>query len=334
MRFTSNDVARLAGVSQSTVSRAFKAKTSMAPETRDKVLQAAQKLSYVPNSFARGLTTQKSNIVAIVIGDLKNSFYTESLAAFSRELRDRNKHLLLFSVDAVTETDDAVRQVLEYQVDGIILTAADASMKTAQLCLNRGIPVVTFNRYVPGVQVNSICCDNVEGARMITQSLIDAGARSFLVIYGEKEATTNQDRLTGFKNALAAAGIPRDKVRMLRGGYTYEGGHKAALKGFADGQRHDAVLCLNDVMALGALDALKHQLGLRVPEDVMVGGFDDIPEAARAAYDLTTVRQPLNRMVDEALNLLGLGKQATPSTAMIRTISGGLIERGSTRRSI
>ena len=331
MRFTSKDVAKLAGVSQSTVSRAFKNDTSMAEETRLKVLNAAQKLSYVPNSFARGLTTQKSNIVAIVIGDLKNAFYTESLAAFSRELQRRGKHLLLFSVSEGAETDDAVRQILEYQVDGIILTAANASMRSAQLCLNRGIPVVTFNRYVPGLQVNSVYCDNVEGGKLITQTLLKAGARSFVVVYGEKEATTNRDRLTGFYAALDQSGIPRDEARLVLGGYTYGGAHKATLDAFANGQRYDAVLCLNDAMALGAIDALKHGIGLRIPEDVMVGGFDDIPEAARQPYDLTTVRQPMNDMVIEALDLLGLGPQKLPSTAMMRMLPGTLILRGTVR---
>lgn len=331
MRFTSNDVAKLAGVSQSTVSRAFKTDTSMAEETRQKVLSAAQKLSYVPNLFARGLTTQRSNIVAIVIGDLKNAFYTESLAAFSRELQRRGKHLLLFSVSEGAETDDAVRQILEYQVDGIILTAANASMRSAQLCLNRAIPVVTFNRYVPGLQVNSVYCDNIEGGRLITQALLKAGARSFAVIYGEKEATTNRDRLTGFHAALDQADISREKVRLVLGDYTYNGAHRATLEAFADGQRYDAVLCLNDVMALGAIDALKHGIGLRIPEDVMVGGFDDIPEAARAPYDLTTIRQPMNEMVIEALDLLGLGPEQLPSTAMMRILPGALILRGTTR---
>lgn len=330
MRFTSNDVARLAGVSQSTVSRAFKNDTSMSPETRRLVLEAAQKLSYVPNSFARSLTTQKSNIVAIVIGDLKNSFYTESLEIFSRELTKRGKHLLLFTVNSGADTDDAVRQILEYQVDGIILTAANASTKTAQLCLNRNIPVVTFNRYIPGVQVNSICCENVEGGKVITQALIEAGARSFVVIYGEKEATTNRDRLTGFYAALEQAGLPRKSAKLLLGNYTYEGGNKAALKAFGEGKRYDAILCLNDIMALGAIDALRYELGLDVPGDVIVGGFDDIPEAARAPYRLTTVCQPIHRMVQEALEMLGLGSQPLPTTAMMRTIPGALIKRAST----
>ncbi|MFT3964268.1 MAG: LacI family DNA-binding transcriptional regulator [Sphingobium sp.] len=334
MRFTSNDVAKLAGVSQSTVSRAFKNDTSMSPDTRNKVLEAAQKLSYVPNSFARSLTTQKSNIVAIVIANLKNSFYTESLALFSRELRKRGKHLLLFSIDSATETDNSVREILEYQVDGIILTAADASMKTAEICLNRRIPVVTFNRYVPGTQVNSICCDNVEAGKLMTRHLIAAGARSFLVVYGEKEATTNQDRLTGFHAALEEAGIARDNAQLTCGNYTYDGAFEAVKASFGSGDRTDAVLCLNDVMAMGAIDALKYEIGLQIPQDVMVTGFDDIPEAARPAYNLTTVRQPIERMVEEALNLLGLGEIGTASTALVRTVPGALIERGTVTRII
>ncbi len=331
MRFTSNDVARLAGVSQSTVSRAFKGDTSMSPKTRDKVMAAAQKLSYVPNSFARNLTTQKSDIVAIVIGDLKNSFYTESLALFSRELRGRGKHLLLFSVDAVTETDSAVREILEYQVDGIILTAADASMTTAEICINRRIPVATFNRYVPGTRVNSICCDNVGGGETITDRLIEAGARSFVVVYGEKEATTNRDRLTGFERALKRAGIPKKNTRLLRGDYSYDGAFNAVAKCFAAGHRADAVLCLNDVMAMGAIDALRYEIGLDIPGEVMVAGFDDIPEAARPAYSLTTIRQPLETMVNDTLDLLGLGERKTPSTEVVRTIPGMLIERSTVR---
>ncbi|MET0364960.1 MAG: LacI family DNA-binding transcriptional regulator [Sphingobium sp.] len=333
MRFTSNDVARLAGVSQSTVSRAFKNDKSMSPETRDKVLAAAQKLSYVPNSFARSLTTQKSNIVAIVVANLKNSFYTESLAMFSRKLRERGKHLLLFSIGSAAETDSAVREILEYQVDGIILTSADASMKTAEICLNRRIPVVTFNRYVPGTQVNSICCDNIEAGKVMTRHLVAAGAKTFLVVYGEKEATTNQDRLTGFHAALEEAGIPAGNATFVCGNYSYEGAFDAVVESLTSGNRVDAVLCLNDVMAMGAIDALKYRIGLHVPNDVMVAGFDDIPEAARPAYDLTTVRQPIERMTDEALDLLGLGEKGTASTALVRMVPGVLIERGTVLRS-
>ena len=333
IRLTSIDIAKLAGVSQSTVSRAFRNDSSMSPKTRQKVLDAAMKLNYVPNSFARGLATQKSNIIAIVIGDLRNSFYTESLIAFSHELNVRGKHLLLFGTRSAQETDAAVRRVLEYQVDGIIITAANTSMRTAQLCLNRGIPVVTFNRYVPGAQMGSVSCNNIEGGTMMTNLLVKAGARRFLVIHGESETMTNRDRLRGFYNALDLNAIPHENASVVKGDYTYDGAHAATLEAFADGKAADAVLCLNDIMAMGAIDALRYQLALRVPEDVMVAGFDDIPEAARAPYNLTTMRQPRNRMVHQALDLLGLGDTPPDPNDLVRTLPGILVERGTVRKA-
>lgn len=331
MRFTSNDVAKLAGVSQSTVSRVFKGHGSISPKTLEKVHDAAKKLNYVPNSFARSLTTQKSNIVAIVIGNLKNSFYTESLVTFSRELQTRGKHLLLFSVEDTSQTDDAIRQIVEYQVDGIILTAAHASMVTAEMCFNRRIPVVTFNRYIPGTPVNSVRCDNVEGGRLITSRLLESGAQKFLVVYGEKASTTNEDRLEGFRNALDIAGVSQDSARLVSGNYTYDDAFAAVKESFNDGYRADAVLCLNDVMAFGAIDALRYEIGLSIPGDVMVTGFDDIAEASRPAYDLTTVRQPIEKMVQETLDLLGLGEGGESSTSLVRTLPAVLVERGTTK---
>lgn len=332
VRLTSIDVARLAGVSQSTVSRAFRNDSSMSPKTRAKVMEAARKLNYVPNSLARGLATQRSDIIAIVIGNLDNPFYSESLSLFSRELNKRSKHLLLFGARTAKETDDAVRSVLEYQVDGVIITAANASMRTAQLCLNRGIPAVTFNRHVPGAQMASVTCDNVEGGMMMTNLLIKAGARRFIVIHGETETMTNRDRMKGFYSALDMAGIAHENALLLKGDYSYDGAHQAILQAFADGARADAVLCLNDIMAMGAMDALKFRLNLRIPEDIMVTGFDDIPQAAYGPYNLTTWRQPRNRMVQQTLELLGLGEEQPDPANLVRVLQGSLVERGTAQK--
>ena len=328
LRLTSIDVAKLAGVSQSTVSRAFRNDSSMSPKTRAKVMDAARKLNYVPNSLARSLATQKSDIIAIVIGNLENPFYAEALSIFSRELNKRGKHLLLFVARTAKETDDAVRSVLEYQVDGVIVTAANASMRTAQLCLNRGIPVVTFNRHVPGAQMASVTCDNVEGGTMMTNLLIKAGAKRFIVVHGETETMTNRDRMKGFYNALDSAGIDHNNALLLKGDYSYDGAQKALVQAFEDGAKADAVMCLNDIMAMGAIDALKYQLRRRVPEDIMVTGFDDIPQAAHAPYNLTTWRQPRNRMVQQTLELLGLGDTQTDPANLVRVLNGSLVERG------
>ena len=323
-RVTSSDVARLVGVSQATVSRAFSADSSITDSTRAKILAAARTLNYVPNSFARSLITKQSDIVAMLIGDLHNPFYTVALDEFSRRLQAVGKHLLLFNGAEPAAIDDAVRRMLEYQVDGLIITAATISMEMTALCVERQIPVLMFNRYVPGFSINSVCCDNVAGGRLAADTLVEAGGRRFAVIYGDSATTTNSDRLEGFTSRLGEHGI--SDVSESWGQYTYEGGYQAAVTLLKGDARPDALFCVNDIMALGAIDAAR-ELGLSIPQDLMIVGFDDIADAARASYRLTTIRQPIRRMVDAAMTIL-----ATPTAEPVtRTLQGRLIKRGTTR---
>jgi DNA-binding LacI/PurR family transcriptional regulator len=319
-RVTSVEVAKRAGVSQSAVSRAFTPGSSVSDKTRRKVLQAASALNYVPNSIARSLITARSNIVAMVVGDLANPFYSTVLDEFSQALQARGKHVLVFRVATGSEVDDALMDVLQYQVDGIIVTSAQVSSKMTGLCLDRGIPVVSFNRYIEGSRTDNVCCDNLKGGRLIAGTLLAAGGTRFAMIAGQRDASTNRDRMEGFFRGLRRGGIRKADVRVEPGHYSYEGGFDAALRLFEKRRgMPDALFCTNDVMALGALDALRGKLGLRVPEDVMVIGFDDIPDAARAPYRLSTVRQPREDMIARTLELLerGPGALAAPATALL-----------------
>ncbi|MGF1626955.1 MAG: LacI family DNA-binding transcriptional regulator [Alphaproteobacteria bacterium] len=332
-RVTSIDVARLAGVSQSAVSRAFTPGTSISVQTRRKVLAAAQALNYVPNSIARSLITRRSNMVAMVVGDLQNPFYCQVLDAVSQALQQRGVQVLVFRVALGSEVDAALMSVLEYQIDGMVITSAQVSAKMAELCAERDIPVVMVNRYVPGLRVHSVCCNNARGARLAAGALIEAGGSRFAAIIGTPDAALVQGRMLGFTSRVTAAGFDPAGIRTDCGHFSYQGGHDAALRLFADAPpatRPDALFCLNDIMAIGAMDALRHRLGLRVPEDVQVVGFDDIPEAARPGYRLTTIRQPLRRMVAKTMTLLRLdpdsaAASATDSTALF--IEGDLIQR-------
>ena len=327
-RVTSIDVAARAGVSQSAVSRAFTPGSSVSDATRRKVLQAAGELNYVPNSIARSLITARSNIVAMVVGDLSNPFYSTVLDRFSQALQAEGKHVLVFRVATGSEVDDSLIDVLQYQVDGIIVTSAQLSSKMAGLCLDRGIPVVMFNRYVDGLQTNNVCCDNSRGGRLAADALLKAGGRRFAMIAGQRDTSTNRDRMNGFFAGLRRAGIRKGEVRVEPGHYSYDGGHDAALRLFARRRgAPDALFCTNDIMALGALDALRHHLGFRVPEEVMVIGFDDIPDAGHDAYRLSTVRQPVEAMIARTLELLeGSGRAApAPATAFL---DGELVLRG------
>lgn len=329
-RSTSFDVAALAGVSQSVVSRAFTPGASIADETRAKVMEAARKLNYVPNSIASSLTTKRTNIVAVIIGNMANPFYVHVLHTFSKRLQEQGRQVLTFTVDPGAESDAAIMRVLQYQVDGVILTAAQLSTRMTSICHERGIPIVLFNRYIPGSDASGVRCDNAAGGRLIAEAFLAAGARSFAMITGDPKGTTSQDRVRGFIERLLEDGIKRSEIEEVEGQSSYEGAAEAALGIFTGrkSKRPDALFAVNDIMAMGAMDALRVRLGIRIPEDLMVAGFDDIPEARRLPYQLTTVRQPINRMVDEALSILHLDDPARPIERGIdRPITGKLIWR-------
>ncbi len=332
-RTTSFDVAALAGVSQSAVSRAFTPGSSISDDTREKVLEAARKLNYVPNSIASSLTTKRSNIVALILGDMNNPFYVHVLQAFSSRLQQQGRQVLIFSVGRNADSDEAILQVLKYQVDGVILTAAQLSTRMTSMCHDRGIPIVLFNRYIPGSDASGVRCDNAGGGRLIAEAFLAAGARHFSVIAGDPKGTTSQDRVRGFVERLLESGIRRTDVCVVEGNSSYKGSYSATLTYFSSlsirgARRPDALFCVNDIMAMGALDALRYKIGLRVPDDVMLAGFDDIPEGRRAPYHLTTVRQPIDAMVDEALSILHLEEPDRPIERGIdRPIPGRLIWR-------
>ena len=329
-RATSFDVAALAGVSQSAVSRAFTPGSSIAEETRQKVLEAARKLAYVPNSIASSLTTKRSNIVALILGDMNNPFYVHTLHAFSRRLQEQGRQVLIFTVDRGAESDEAIMHLLAYQVDGVILTAAQLSTRMTSMCHERGIPIVLFNRYIPGSDASGVRCDNAAGGRLIAEAFLAAGAKSFAMLTGDPKGTTSADRVRGFVDRLLEDGIKRSDIVSVEGNSSYDAAFNATLSLMSDKNRSrpDALFGINDIMAMGALDALKYRLGLRVPEDLMVAGFDDIPEGRRAPYQLTTVRQPINRMVEEALTMLHLDEPDMPIERGIdRPIVGKLIWR-------
>ncbi len=313
IRATSFDVAALAGVSQSAVSRAFTPGSSIKESTRLKIIDAARKLNYVPNSIASSLTKNRSNMVAVILGTLANPFYVHTLHTFSQELQKRGRQMLTFTLSETLQTDEAILKVLQYQVEAVILTSAQLSTRMINLCHDRGIPVVLFNRYIPHSGVYGVRCDNVAGGRMIAEAFLAAGARSFMMVTGDPNGTTSQDRVRGFVERLLEAGIRRDSILEYPGRSSYEGGAGAIDAHMETGRpMPDAVFGIADIMAMGAMDALRGRYGVKIPGDVMVAGFDGIIEGARDPYQLTTVRQPIAEMVDETLRLLHLDEPREP----------------------
>jgi DNA-binding LacI/PurR family transcriptional regulator len=334
-RATSFDVAALAGVSQSAVSRAFSPRSNIAADTRSRVLEAAGKLDYVPNRIASSLITRRTNIVAVIVGDMANPFYVQALHCIGRTLQAQGRQVLLFTVDRGASADEVMRRVLQYQVDGVLLTSAQLSMRMTSRSLDRGVPIVLFNRYVPGHEAACVRCDNAHGGGLIAEAFLAAGARRFAMITGDPGATTSQDRVRGLLTRLAQAGVARSEIAEACGHATYEGGAAAALTLLDRPRREwpDALFCINDIMAMGAMDVLRTRLGARIPGDLQVAGFDDIPQAAYLSYQLSTVAQPLEAMVAEALALLHLDRPAAHiERAIDRALPGHLVMRATLRQ--
>jgi DNA-binding LacI/PurR family transcriptional regulator len=325
---TSIDVAKAAGVSQSAVSRVFTPGASVSPATRRKVTDAAAALGYRPNALARSLITQRSNLIGIVMAHLTNPFYPPVLDSFSRKLQAQGRGVLLISAPSTGDIDDALPEVLQYQVDAIVITSATLSSAMAEECARQGRPVVLFNRVVADAKVHAVCCDNVVGGRRIADLFLDAGDTRTGYIAGTENSSTNLERERGFRERLRARGAPLP-LRAV-GNYNYADGAEAARQLLDRKDRPTALFCANDVMACAAIDVARAR-GLRVPDDLSVVAFDDSIVAGLNAYQLTTIRQPVEAMVDKTIELIlapDAGQRAKP---VICRLPGDLVVRGSAR---
>ena len=300
-RATSYDVARVAGVSQSAVSRCFKPGASVSAKTRAKVESASKKLGYQPNAIARGLITRRSNIVAVLITDLTNLNYPEVLSELNKKLGEQGIHILLFTLRKESDVDKVLDQVWQYQVDGII-AAAQFTLEQINVCNDRGTPLVFYNRIYLESTINSVCCDHGEGERILVENLLNDNRRSFVVMSGPSDSSVSTARARG-----AISKLEESSARLIQvaGDYSYESARDLVREIFdADTFQPDAIVCANDTMAIGCIDTLRHEYDVRVPDDIAVVGFDGVAAARWASYELTTVVQPVKRMVEATVNML------------------------------
>lgn len=326
---TESDVADLAGVSQSAVSRAFTPGASVAEATRKRILQAAQSLGYQPNLMARSLATRRSNIVALAISYLENPFYAQVVKELSDRLRESGRHILLFTNPPGEAADPALEQVLSYQVDAIILTATTASLELALQCQKSGVPIVQINRdsTLPGI--STVHGENQRAGERIAAFLHAGGHRRYAFIGGTPASTTGRTRGEAFAGFLAAKGAP--PVVMAHGDYTFDGAAQAVRALLGARERPDAIFCASDYMAFAAIGVARREFGLRIPEDLSVVGFDDVPEAGATAYDLTTYSQPASSLVEEAITIIDMMIEDPTMGALHREVRGNLLVRGTAR---
>lgn len=329
-KVTSVDVAKRAGVSQSAVSRVFTPGASVSPKMAQKVLKAAQELGYRPNVLARSLITGRSRIIGLVVAYLENQFYPDALEKLSMALQEHGYHILVFMVsNDDASVDNVMGELLDYQVDGIITASVAMSNALAARCAAAGVPVVLFNRGQDDERLNQVTSNNLEGGRKIAEFLVAGGHEKIAHIAGWSGSSTGRDREAGFRAGLESAGTNLSDC--IDGMYNRETAAAAAREIFSADDRPDAVFVGNDHMAFAVMDVLRYELNLDVPGDVSVVGYDDVPLASWPAYDLTTLRQPSNRMVEATVStLLGWIEEGSSDVQKIQ-IDGPLMIRGSAR---
>lgn len=326
---TSSEVARRAGVSQSAVSRTFTPGASISPKTRAKVMDAAKELGYRPNAIARSLITNRSRIIAVVMAYLENLFYPDVLEELGRLLAKENYRLLLFTGQMDRDSDPVFDQLMQYRVDGIILASTTLSSHLSEECATAGIPVVLFNRTTERDAVSSVTTSNREGGRRIAEFLLAGGHKRFGYISGIESSSTNRDRFAGYREALAAAG--HDDIVVGVGNYNRTEAEVAVRQMLGRPDRPDAIFVANDHMAVAVMDVARYEFGLNIPEDLSIVGYDDVGPARWTSYGITTMSQPLKRMVEATVGML-MGQIASGEIeAEHRILNGELVVRTSAR---
>ena len=320
-KVTSYDVAKRAGVSQSAVSRTFSNGGKVAADTRAKVLAAAKALGYQPNVLARSLITGQSGMVAVIVSQTSSRYYPEIVELLAGALERAGKKMLLFYTDGRIDRVEAVLQeVGKYQVDGIIATTQFAPDKREMIrALNR--PMVLMNRLDPQGEFASVICEQTLGGAQLAAALVNAGRHRVMLLSGPKDNFVARHRLMGAMDGLGSAHLDT-----LAGNFSYESGFNAAHQLVS--AKPDAIMCMNDSMAMGVIDGLD-QLGVHVPGQVWVTGFDGSVAGALARYDLTTFAQPLSGMVNDSVELL-IGQMDSPDESPQSLVHQGALRVGKT----
>jgi DNA-binding LacI/PurR family transcriptional regulator len=329
---TSYDVARHAGVSQAVVSRAFQADSPISADARARVMASATELGYQPNAVARSLITKRSGLAGVLLTEATQRDTPEVLILLDQSLLQQGFQPLLFPCTHEQEGSAALDKALAFGVDGILSCVGLSAAALARAHL-RQRPIVFFNRHSPDPKTLSVACDHASAARLLASRLFAAGHRRFAVVTGPVEAPVSSERVNNFLARLAELGVK--KVQKFEGDYHYESGHAAGIKLLGpsktntDSKRPEVIFCANDAMALGVLDAARFGLMMRVPTDVSVVGFDDIPAGRRPAYLLSTVRQPFEDMASAACLMFRQSVDEMDVAHPQVLMPGTLIERGS-----
>lgn len=305
-RLTIAEVAREAGVSSQTVSRVINNRPDVAPETRQRVQQVINRLGYQPNAIARSLASRRTRTLGLITADFSDYFFTQVIAGAEIEARKQGYFFMLGSTERNPQDEpEYIRLLTEYRVQGILFARPSAEPDNRYLLdlLRDGAPVVTTAYHLPGADLTVVDVDNVDGARQATRYLLECGRRQIAMITGPTTWKSVSDRTRGYRLALEEAGVGFDPDLIAQGDWSYRSGYRAMQELLARGVSFSALFAQNDQVAIAAIRALR-EAGRRVPEDVAVVGYDDIPVAEYCDPPLTTIRQPMREVGEVATKLL------------------------------
>jgi DNA-binding LacI/PurR family transcriptional regulator len=302
-RPTIYDVARLAGVSTATVSRALNDTGQVAEPKRAAIDAAVEQLGYRPNTIARSLVTRATQTIALLLPDITNPFYAELVAGIQALTLERDYTMLLCTTGFDPELEERYLRLLRAKhVDGALVDGLVLPPERIARFVEDGFPIVCLDRDVSSPAVPLVQVDNRMGARMATEHLLALGHRRIAHIMGSP-ARISEERLLGYQGALEAAGVSPDSALVALGGFTETGGHDAMRALLASAPDLTAVFAANDLSAIGAINAIVAS-GRSVPRDVSMVGFDDLRLARFTSPPLTTVRQPADEIARHSTELL------------------------------
>ena len=328
------DVARLAGVSISAVSRCFTPGASVSDKTKSLVLKAARQLGYQPLAAGKSIGSSPLRMMAVAVSHFKNPFYPLLVEHFSRALSQLGYQILLFQTEGdlrvSTDVEDTLFRVLDYPVDGLLILNASLSAGEENLLRGMNIPIVMVSRTGVDPGFSAVGADNHEGGRLAAHALVEAGCKRIAYMAGLESTSTQIEREQGFRAGLAEKGA--DLYARVVGHYTDEGARHATRVLFSRDRRPDALFAANDLMAIAAMDTLKSEFRLKVPMDVSIVGFDNIPQASWPSYALSTIDPRVDLLVNESVRLLiELGHSPERANQQIR-LPVRLVTRNSVRQ--
>jgi LacI family transcriptional regulator len=290
---TIKDVARLSGVSPMTVSRVINQSQRVSPVTRSRVEQAISELGYVPSRLARGLSRQKTGTIALIVPDVANPFFTLIVRGAEDVARRAGYRVLLCDTRSdLTLEAEVIEEMIAHRVEGIVIApVSDASRGQLKRLARFGVPFVLIDRTIPGVECDVVLGDSAAGARRLVEHLIALGHRRIGMIVEDENVSTARERRAGYAEALEGAGIPLDSALVARATADPHGGHVGMQTLLRLAERPTAVFTVNNLVALGAIEAVR-AAGLEVPDDVALVCYDDIEYASRLYPFLTVMLQP------------------------------------------